>query len=133
MNRVADFLNDMSTTWDFDTPLAQGIPASKRDFSRPKQPFSAPKLPIDLNYSQDNQTPPEPTDPISKFQKFFMVEITGTMTPQLITNLKAVESQISRAINKSVQGMIYNPATNSLNTSLEDVLEALSLINNKKS
>lgn len=69
---------------------------------------------------------------VKEFQKFFNFEQTGILDEKLISAIKSLEDNISSEIGESVSGMIFNSSNKSLNTSVEDVKNALQLIKNKK-
>ena len=57
MKKKSDLLNDMATTWDFETPIQFVVPAEDRDFSRPREPFNINRLPVDFAEADDSQKP----------------------------------------------------------------------------
>ena len=69
---------------------------------------------------------------LKKFQKFFNLKETGILDQELISLLKNLEQQISKDIDESVSGMIIDSSGKSLNTTIEDVKNALQLIKNNK-
>jgi hypothetical protein len=75
---------------------------------------------------------PDSNSEVKKFQKFFNLKETGILDQELISLLKNLEQQISKDIDESVSGMIIDSSGKSLNTTIEDVKNALQLIKNNK-
>lgn len=95
--------------------IFSGIPEAQEAIKNLKA-----KAPEIKNLEQDN---------IKAFQKFFGLQPSGIIDPQLISAAQATENKIAEALkDMTVKGMIWSPTERKFKTSPGDVASALKLI-----
>lgn len=101
-------------------PFQNSIPSQDRNFERPKEPDQISMAP-DMNMASDDSQ-------IKEFQKFFGREPTGKVDLSLSNVALQMEQVISKAIGQPVAGLLFNPTTQTFQTSVSDLKTALDLI-----
>lgn len=94
MIKNSDLLNDMATTWDFETPIQFVVPAEDRDFSRPREPFNINRLPVDFAQAADGSSV-KPSLLVKQVQQFLSSHPLGVAYSGGINGIYSPEVSIA--------------------------------------